>query len=237
MNLAILCPSRGRPEGLRTFIESIIKTTTGDNVIDVVIGIDKDDEMRKEYYTMLMNLTPCIHVKIWLSLAERAPVLRIWDRLLKYRMLDNPPDWFICGNDDFEFETYGWDLLLADRIDHLPHKYYMLWFDDGIQHGNHAASPILSREWVDAVGFYYPTHFHHNYPDTYVNDVARQLGYFQYIPYVMMRHKHYSTPGGMPYDQTYDDGLRGDAYNRDREIFNKTADERAEIVKLIKSKL
>lgn len=230
MKLAILTPSRMRPEGLYKFFESINKTISGEHGIDLVIGIDNDDPLKQEYRALLKKMKSESVNKLHVVMAEndRKLLAQTWNSLIKY----SSADWFTCGNDDEIYITPLWDKILFNRISGHPYKLY--WFDDGLQHGNHCAFPILSKEWIKTVGYYFPECFHHNYVDTWVFDIATKLRVTNYIPEVKHLHLHYSI-GLNQLDQTYKDGMTQN--EQDKQLFYQTESQRNEIVEILKQKI
>ena len=137
------------------------------------------------------------------------------------------------GADGYVFETKDWDKILVSKI---QHPYNLLWFDDGIQHGNSCAFPIVSRQWIDLMGFFIPEIFIHNYSDTFVYDVAKKAGVCVYIPEVQNRHLHFSIIPEV-FDKTYEEGLKNDSWSKDAVTYGASEGIRIELAQRIKDKL
>jgi hypothetical protein len=231
MRISILTPSRGRPEGLYRLFKSMNETVTCK--VDLVIGIDMDDPKKPEYENLLIRMRQesVKNLRVVMIADERKPLCAIWNYLLRLTQ----GDWIMCGNDDFIFQTKGWDKILEEKTKG-KHPYFMYYFDDGIQGANHGAFPILSKEWIETVGYYFPEIFIHNYPDTWVNDIALKLGVRIYIPEVKTKHLHYSE-GLSEYDQTYQDGMKDNSNEKDKALFIQTEPERIGLTSLLKDKI
>jgi hypothetical protein len=232
MKLAILTPSRGRTEGLYRFFKSINDTISGVHSIDLIIRIDNDDPA--DYENMFLKIykeaRSCLSVKLLINNRERLAV--IWNSMISH----TDADWFVCGNDDEIYETPEWDVIFFNKVSQYPHPYHMFWFDDGLQHGNHAAFPIVSKEWIAALGYYFPEIFIHNYVDNWVLDIAYRLGTAVYIPEVKHQHMHYSL-NLSAYDKTYADGQANDSNGTDRALYINTELERIKCVNILKQKI
>jgi len=233
MKIGILTPTRGRPEGLYRLWQSVVNTMSGENQIDFVFGADLDDPMLNQYMETYCKIgySGRNPLNVFVT-SERMPLAKLWNSLLNY----SQADWFLCGNDDFVFKSGYWDKILVERIQSKIHPYWMFYFDDGIQGVNHGAFPILSKEWIATVGYYFPEHFIHNYPDTWVNDIALKAGVREYIPEIKTEHLHHSE-GKSEFDQTYADGMAGDSNGHDQRRFVLMEKERGKIAEKIRCQL
>jgi hypothetical protein len=233
MKIAILTPTRNRPEGLYRLFNSVNKTMSGLNEIEFMFGVDKDDEFLPEYvnYFGKMKLEAQKNLSVIMIPDVRKPVARIWNDMVK----QSRGDWFFNGNDDVIFESKNWDVSLCGNILNNFHPFYVYCFDDGLQHGNHFAFPIVSKEWITAFGYYFPEHFRHNYTDTWIYDIAKKAGVTSYLPDVHIQHLHPSL--GYTADKVYIEGCNPDDNERDKILFHATESARAELAEMIKEKI
>lgn len=217
MKLAILTPSKGRLSGFIRLEESVVNTMSGENEIVFLIGADDNDPTDYESTGVIVKRYSGKSVaQIWNDLANSVEA-----------------DYYILGADDYVFETKEWDKILVSKI---QHPYNLLWFNDGIQHGNSCAFPIVSREWIDLMGFFVPEIFIHNYSDTFVYDVAKKAGVCVYIPEVQNRHLHFSIIPEV-FDKTYEEGLKNDSWSKDAVTYGASEGIRIELAQRIKDKL
>jgi len=230
MKIAILTPTRGRVWGLERLYNSIKNTISGNNQIEFIYYVDNDDTDLINYASL--KLIKDKNIRVVFVNGQRNPLCKTWNLLVNY----SNADWYMCGNDDFIFNTKNWDLILENKIKTALHPYFMYFFDDGIQGMNHAAFPIVSKEWINAIGYYFPEKFIHNYPDTWVNDIALIAGVRVYVSEVKTSHLHYSE-GLSEYDKTYSDGMDGNSNEIDKSIYIQTAQERINLGNLIKEKI
>jgi len=217
MKIAIITPSRERLKGFIRLKESIINTISGENEIVFLIGADIDDKTDYESTNVL--------IKRYSGLS----IAQIWNDLA--RSID--ADYYVLGADDYVFETKDWDKILMSKI---QHPYNLLWFDDGIQHGNSCAFPIVSREWIELIGYFIPEMFIHNYSDTFVYDIAKKAGVCVYIPEVQNKHLHFSVYPDV-FDKVYEDALKNDSWVKDGQTYADTETLRIELSQRIKDKL
>ena len=66
---------------------------------------------------------------------------------------------------------------------------------------NFATHPIISRRWVEIQGCVTPPYFSCDYADTWLNDLANDLGRKRLLP-IFNEHMHWSL-GKSPVDMTY----------------------------------
>ena len=209
MKIAILSPTRGRPSGLMRLYESVVNTISGKHQIIFAYYVDDDDEKLGEYKQLQFAEHPNITVVPFIS--QRQIIARAFN-LMAGQITS---DYYMNGADDMVFSTPGWDEIFSQRV--VCHPYGLYYFDDGIQHEGLATFALISRQWIDLMGYFFPEHIRHNYIDTYIFDVARRAESLVYIPEVRLIHLHFTIDNKL-YDKTYADaeqhwGVDAAAYN------------------------
>jgi len=204
MKIAIVSPSRKRPKELLRFYNSVCETVNGNYEIDFLVGIDDDDPTVLDYYdifhSMVKHKIPKVNVLLY---QDRLPsVGHIWNALVNIRPERTRADIFIMANDDLVYDTYAWDDLLVAKVKSLDHPYHVLWFNDKHNEANHCAFPIVTKQWISAIGYFTPECFQFFYHDTWVFDVAKRAEVEVYMPDVTIQHLHFAF-GTAPYDNTY----------------------------------
>ena len=239
MKIAILTPTRSRPEKLYRFIRSVINTASGENTIFLYISIDRNDPDKSNYITAYRKIVAdqcandALHIFtdnnnfIILNTGDQKPVGIIWNDLQELAEKMYSPDYYIMGNDDLVYRTKDWDQILVGNLESLPHKYFVSWFNDEINGQSHCAFPIVSDQWIQQVGYFTPTIFEFLCNDTWVFDIAKRINCLNYIPEVVASHLHF-TQGKSEYDQTYRQWRDNGATGRDLKLFNETGDLRQE---------
>ena len=171
--ISVLLPTRGRREVLKSSLESLISKATDPENVELLLGIDDDDEGAREYIEQ-----------------ESAPMLREYRvecranifKPLGYENLhvyvntlasNASGDWLFFWNDDGIMVTDGWDdvirsytgqfKLLAPRDNHDGHPY--------------AIFPIVPRDWFTLVD-----HLSQNAQnDAWLSHIAYMLDIFERI--------------------------------------------------------
>ena len=239
MKIAILTPTRQRPDGMDRLIRSVNETMSDQNEISMFIGIDKDDLDKRHYYDMIhgWQLSKKSNMTIILIEDVRRTTAKIWNDLVRIRSWENSPDYFIMGNDDVVYKTHGWDIILTEKIKDQDHPFYLYWFNDNINGEKHCAFPIVSKYWIDATGYFVPELFRYFYSDTWTYDIAKRADVCKYIPDVLTEHLHFTVGKHVVYDETYKFNRQGNASEEDAKTFKETEPMRESIAKEIKRRI
>ena len=179
IDISFLVPSRGRPHRLKKYIDSIIKTAKVPECIEINCYIDDNDTMLSRYREVKYPNTN-------LFIESQTSVSKAWNFLSKKAM----GNIFIMGNDDIVFRTLKWDRMLKDEIAKYKDQIYCIWFNDLINSEHHCAFPIISRKWVDVVGYYLPECFEFSHNDTWLYDIAKRIDRCCYMEDVIAEHEH-----------------------------------------------
>lgn len=178
MTIALLCPTRGRPEQLKRMIKSAQATSTLRNVnfyIATTMGVDE----------------PLYQ----LAMPDGMPTAFKWN-LLAEEALKNPDNnLFMLASDDIVFSTPLWDKALLDHCNALKNKIHVYHLrdnrnPDGIPH------PIVSREYIESMGYFLPPLFLHWFVDTWTVEIAKANNCFTHLKDYELQHIKSSDQGG-----------------------------------------
>ena len=227
MRISIITPSRGRPDKLLRMARSAWARADGPAEVEIIVGVDPPDA--ENYRRAVMEEINSgdkdfCHgmVLVMLPPDVAGKVGKAWDWMWKNHAYG---DIALLGNDDIIFQTQGWDSKVYDAIESFPGRLGMVWCEDGINGGRHAAFPFVSRQWIEIVGHFTPGIFRFGYNDTWIFDVARRANLIRYLPEVTIEHLHFSA-GKSPYDETYAAKRRDDTWESDHRLFERTAVQR-----------
>ena len=171
--ITVLLPTRGRPELLKRSIESLIDKASDPSQIELMLGIDEDDQATTEY--IKDNIAPYLQDK---GVEARANIFKPlgYENLHTYVNTlagNGQGEWLFFWNDDGIMTTEGWDevidsytgqfKLLAPRDNHNGHPY--------------AIFPIVPRDWYILIG-----HLSQNAQnDAWLSHIAYMLDIFERI--------------------------------------------------------
>ena len=146
--ISIILPTRGRTETLKRSIESLVSTVNDAKSIEIMFGIDSDDDVVSEY--IKTDIAPVLQEA---GIDARANIFKPlgYENLHLYvnALAENcTGEWLFFWNDDAIMLTQDWDSvidsytgqfkLLAPRDNHNGHPYAIL--------------PIVPRDWFILIG-------------------------------------------------------------------------------------
>lgn len=216
MKWSLLLPTRGRPEGMQSLIDSLAHAAV---MPEIVFRFDDDDP----------GAWPDCVKEAWgeqcrVLYAPRAATSTLYNECAAAAT----GDLLMLVADDMEFRTPGWDKIIEAQ---LPDDgIFCAWPHDG--HQGHCTFPIVSRKWYETLGYFLPPCLEHAWVDTWLSDIAGRLGRAIYVPDVLCEHNHFSF-GKSEMDENYAyrrrdncDRIREDmqTYNDNGELRQMAAD-------------
>lgn len=218
---SLLCPTRGRPKLAREAVLSAFETAAHSERIESLLYVDSDDPSLPEYESMVADLNAELPSgpAVTLVAAPRIGVLKGFNHLAAL----SKGDVFLTATDDQYFLSEGWDDRLDLETAKIPDGLYCMWFNDNWESQNFCTAPILSRVWVETLGYMFLPLFEHFFADAWIWMLAKSIDRAVYIPDVTLEHRHWKT-GKADKDKTYEDNENkpGDSrYARDRGIIDQ----------------
>lgn len=207
MKIAIICPTKGRPSQCLRMIESAKKTSTSNIVFYIGVQGDLNEyeklkSLKNVFLLKMYDWTTCFS---WNLMADKA--------------FDNTEvDFFMLGADDMVFYTAGWDMALINHYKSLRQKPHVYSFQDS-RDVNGTPHPIMTREWVNVMGYFVSPIFLHWYVDTWNVAIAKANGVFTHFKDYLLYHDKPSDDGHA--DETHK-GIRERGWNlRDGYLWSK----------------
>lgn len=227
--IAIVLPTRNRPQSLSRFITSVFDTCSDKNNISIYLYIDDDDRLTEPCVKELSHKYPA---KIFSLIGPRIIMSDMVNKLLPYIK----EDIFFFGGDDLVLKTNEWDLEIINTFNAINDKIALLYGDDLTLDNNlksFATHPILHRAWVNCLGYLAPPYFSSDYADTWLNELADSLGRKFKLKFVN-EHMHW-TFGKSPLDQTYIENRKRFSKDNPPQIYNSLADVRKNDLQKLRS--
>lgn len=204
--IAILCPTYRRPKLARRMWDSV------------------NGAARVYFCTDSIDLMDCklagIEATDYIYADPMMPTAQKWNMLAEESMKDPANKLFMLGADDMIFETPGWDQALIDHYNSLENKIHVYALrdsrdDDGTPHY------IVTREYIEAMGYFFPPLFLHWFGDTWTVSIARSNNCFTHFGDYKLTHDKPSDRG-QP-DQTHSRIRQFGWHKRDKYVAEKMA--------------
>lgn len=148
--ILVMIPSRDRPEECVTACRSV-----WDTAISAVPAIYVDDDQESAYRDAFRKEVQPMFL-VGPRVGPVASINRLaqgWPQYAAYGMI----------TDDTTMTTKGWDGWLLDALKQFPNRVAVV--SPYHNQGNHVDMPFVSREWMDATGWFaYPRCFHYAWP-------------------------------------------------------------------------
>jgi len=178
--IAILCPTRRRHKLCLRLADSIRATSE----TKLYLGTDSIDLMDCKLAGVLPH--DYIYTNEW-------PTSHKWNVLAQEAMKDQSNKLFMLGADDMYFATEGWDKALIDHYNSLENKIHVYALQDS-RDENGTPHVIVTREYIEAMGYFVPPIFLHWYIDTWTVEIAKANNCFTHL-------REYSLVHDKPSDQ------------------------------------
>jgi len=202
MSLAVLVPSRGRPQNIERLIEAFDRTAS---IAHLMIGLDADDP-ELERYRQLPN-------RAWIHwhVAENTRGVVAWINLLAD--LYTPLYEYVgtIGDDNVP-RTRLWDERVIESLARQGTGF--CFADDGYElrpKGTLCTHVFLTADIIRALGYFGPPQLRHLYVDPVWMEWGQRTS-IEFLGDVLIEHLHHSN-GKAPLDDTYrsaDANYRGD---------------------------
>ena len=204
-NLAILVPSRNRPQNIVELMDSLEKTKTES---DLIVIVDDDDVMFDSY--LATNADIFMVERRGKGMAK--PLNFVSNHLKdKYRH-------FAFLGDDHRPRTEHWDVEFINHLDELETG---LVYGNDLLQGEHLATAVgMSGNIVKALGGMTPPNMIHLYLDNFWMKLGNDLGALRYLPNVVIEHLH-PIAGKAEWDEGYRAVNAEDVYSADEVEFWK----------------
>lgn len=209
--ISLLLPTRQRPNQLKRLVDSVNATATHPELIELVTYTDDDDPS----YDALELDIDWVRVRGSRHIDGLVNLSAMWNRCYEASSGDIVMH---CG-DDIVFRTPDWDAIVYEAFDAVPDKILFAFGRDGIQDANNFGTHgFIHRRWVEAVGFFVPPYFVSDYNDTFLNDVAKQIGRHREID-IYTEHMHFII-GKADIDQNTAERLERHDAHRPQDLYH-----------------
>ena len=100
----------------------------------------------------------------------------------------------MLASDDMIFDTPGWDKALLEHYDALENKIHVYHLQDS-RDADGTPHPIVTREYIEAMGYAFPPIFLHWFLDTWTREIAKANNCFTHLKDYLLVHDKPSDKG------------------------------------------
>jgi ABC-type polysaccharide/polyol phosphate transport system ATPase subunit len=193
--ISVLLPTRGRPELLRRFLESVLARSERPDLVEVVVYADEDDQPSQRSEVEGLEVRTIVGPRVSMGQYNTACFEAARGDIV------------VLGNDDVVIQTRGWDRKLREMDATVDDRIYLAYPNDLFKGRDLSAFPILSRRTCHLLERPFPREYRGAFIDYHLLDIFKRLerrGHQRliYLEDVVFEHMHYRTGKG-DYDEIY----------------------------------
>ena len=217
-DLAIIVPTRGRPENIEKVIAAWRFTDAWADA-DLILAADADDPQIDRYRALvdLWSLAPALPITLVVC-PEWVPMVHKLDRVAVN--LAEQRTYFALGfaGDDHLPQTIGWTKSYLTALRELGSG--MVYGDDGYQGRKLSTEWAVTADVVREIGRMVPAPVEHMYCDNAIMDLFREAGALKHLPEVRIEHMH-PVAGKAETDAQYQRVNHRDQFTKDRTAYTR----------------
>jgi len=206
IRFSFLLPTRNRITGLSALLESIEATTAHPEELEIVLGIDEDDQATRDFVWDRLNVVKAI-----------VPPGLTMGRLNQACYKASRGRYLMAMNDDVLLRTQGWDDKVKLALEAVRDDIFLVHVNDLLFGQSLCCFPMVSRTFCEIAGGFCPDEYERYRIDDHIHEAFALLGAHGhqrvfYMPGTIFEHLNY-VPGNK--------GQR--LYQLNQEILNRDA--------------
>ncbi len=170
--ISVLCPSRSRPVLAKRMVDSVLKNPGCD--VEVILYLNKDDPLLTDYLDNIKNARIIVGPDQSTSYS--------WNLMAPQSKYDI----MMLMGDDAIIDTDNWGHLVIQEFAKVPDKILMVAPKAGSLGRSKCPHFFLHKNWMNALGYFLPPHFHHHYVDHWIRDVAMSIRRYVHLENFVM---------------------------------------------------
>jgi hypothetical protein len=174
MIIALLCPSKGRAPLFKRMVDSARATASNKENLRFYIGLAYQNEYEEQYIEHVNHMT---------LFPEGVPTVHKWNMLADQAKIDGATI-FMLAADDMIFTTPCWDQAILEAYNKKPQVFALRDSRDE----NGTPHPIVTQEYIEAMGYFLPPIFLHWFIDTWTVEIAKANHCFTHLKDYMLVH-------------------------------------------------
>ena len=202
--ISVLCPTRNRPGNVERLVTTAV--TTAARAVEFVFYCDNDASG---------SVSGQVRAHPWVTViqGDRITLSDMWNVCWREATADV---FMLCG-DDIAFRTPAWDDIVLDAFAGIPDRVAFVHGRDGLRHDDFGTHGFLHRNWTDAVGYFTPRGFSCDWVDTWINELANDIGR-RVVVDIETEHCH-PNAGKATWDQTHEERRQRDRRDNNQALY------------------
>lgn len=205
-DIALIVPSRGRPNNIDRLHNALLATAS---CVDLIVAVDNDDPHLPGYRDIHARHDQAFALGV-------GPRLRLVGTLTATALAVEHRYVGFMGDDHMP-RTRGWDEQYLTALGEIGPG-GIVYGNDMLQGETLPTHVVMDRRIVDALGFMAPPVLTHLYVDNFWKDLGEALGTLRYLPDVIVEHLH-PVAGRAEWDSTYSETNSGERYEKDEQAY------------------
>ncbi|MFM2081319.1 MAG: hypothetical protein RL380_10 [Verrucomicrobiota bacterium] len=177
--ISLILATRGRPEMLMEFFQSLGEMTAQKDKTDIWLYVDDDDTVMLDAIAKKIFPDPGLPVH-WHIGPQPGGLGQTHQALWKASGRNSQV--YVTIVDDARIATRGWDDLVRREYDQYPDG-ILLAFPHDPNTADQATYPIFGGGWIAALDNIYPGYFPYWFDDKWVDEIARMAGRCTKLPF------------------------------------------------------
>ena len=210
-SMAIIVPSRGRPEAIRGLVEALEITKTSSPLYVIV---DEDDPKLQEYEDLATEL----QFNYMVTEREGKGMAKPLNKAAHFLSEIGYHEHFCFLGDDHRPRTIDWDKEFVDNLDEMETG--LIYGNDLFQGEELPTAVAMTGNIVKALKGMVPPGMIHLYLDNFWLQLGRDLNAIRYLPEVIVEHMH-PVAGKGDWDAQYKEVNAEEVYSADAIAFKE----------------
>lgn len=178
---SLIVPTHGRPGPLRRMLDSVARTASHAERIEVVLVVDADDPASLAAHPRLTVRQVVV------------PPGRTMGELNNAGFAASAGDYIMLLNDDVIVRTPGWDAVALDCFARFPDPFALVHVNDTLIRDHLCTFPLTSRAYYELAGCVCPRAYRRYRIDDHIEDAFNMLAHLGerrtvYLPDVIFEH-------------------------------------------------
>tara|TARA_A100000171_G_C2110822_1_gene134942 strand:+ start:54 stop:755 length:702 start_codon:yes stop_codon:yes gene_type:complete len=194
MKICVCIPSRGRSKFVERLVKSAYKNCNNKNNVIVKYYLNEDDDQIDYYKDQLKIMQKKHGDGVQYQIGPDQNTVYSWNRLAE----SVEADFYMLAGDEVQFVTKDWDTKIFAVKEQWPDGIFCVGVYDGRDwRKNNCTTPVVTKEWGQALGYYFNPVFWHWQIDKYTGELAMSIDRFIFLETVCVKMKKIKDITGM----------------------------------------